>query len=155
MVIEDSKVVSIQYTLKNESGEVLSRSPEDKPLTYMQGTNSIIPGLEKELAGREEQEEFSVELQPEEGYGPVHPQLISVLDRKAFQGVEDIQPGMQFQARDDKGNTQIITVKAVEGDKVTVDGNHPLAGKTLYFDIKVESVREPTEEELEDAPKPE
>ena len=138
MVIEDSKVVSIQYTLKNESGEILSRSPEDKPLTYMQGTNSIIPGLEKELAGREEQEEFSVELQPEEGYGPVHPQLISVLDRKAFQG-----------------NTQIITVKAVEGDKVTVDGNHPLAGKTLYFDIKVESVREPTEEELENAPKPE
>mgnify|MGYP006283383917 FL=1 len=155
MVIEDSKVVSIHYTLKNEEGEVLGRSPEDKPLTYMQGTKSIIPGLEKELAGREDQEEFSVEVKPEEGYGPVHPQLISVIDRKAFQGVEDIQPGMQFQARDDKGNTQIITVKSVEGDKVTVDRNHPLAGKTLHFDIKVESVREPTEEELENAPKPE
>lgn len=155
MVIEDTSVVSIHYTLKNEEGEVLSQSPEDEPLTYMHGTQSIIPGLEKELTGRKSQEEFSVQVEPEEGYGPVHPQLITVLDKEAFQGVDQVEPGMQFQARDDKGNTQIITVRSIDGDKVTVDRNHPLAGKTLYFDIKVESVREATEEELKKVSPPE
>lgn len=155
MVIEDTSVVSIHYTLKNEEGEVLSQSPEDEPLTYMHGTQSIIPGLEKELTGRKSQEEFSVQVEPEEGYGPVHPQLITVLDKEAFQGVDQVEPGMQFQARDDKGNTQIITVRSIDGDKVTVDRNHPLAGKTLYFHIKVESVRDATEEELKKVSPPE
>lgn len=155
MVIEDTRIVSIHYTLKNEEGEVLSESPEEEPLTYMHGTQSIIPGLEKELTGRKSQEEFSVQVEPEEGYGPVHPQLITVLDKEAFQGVDQVEPGMQFQARDDKGNTQIITVRSIDGDKVTVDRNHPLAGETLYFDIKVESVREATEEELTKVSPPE
>ncbi len=73
MVIEDTSVVSIHYTLKDEDGEVLSQSPENEPLTYMHGTRSIIPGLEKELTGRKIHEEFSVRVEPEEGYGPVHP----------------------------------------------------------------------------------
>ncbi len=155
MVIEDTSVVSIHYTLKDEDGEVLSQSPENEPLTYMHGTRSIIPGLEKELTGRKIHEEFSVRVEPEEGYGPVHPQLITVLDKEAFQGVDQVEPGMQFQARDDKGNTQIITVRSIDGDKVTVDRNHPLAGKTLFFDIKVESVRGATEEELKKVSPPE
>ncbi|MFO8184486.1 MAG: peptidylprolyl isomerase [Candidatus Aegiribacteria sp.] len=151
MTIEDRKVVSISYTLKNEEGDVLSASKEGEPLTYMHGVNSIIPGLEKALAGKEENDEFSVEIGPEEGYGEENPELVSVLRKEAFSGVDEIRPGMQFQARDERGNVQIITVKSVDADEVTVDRNHPLAGETLTFDVKVENVREPTEEELEAA----
>lgn len=142
MKIQNGSIVSIHYKLKNEAGQVINASTAGEPLVYKQGTGAIIPGLEKELTGKKAWEEFTTEIQPSDGYGEVNPCLHAVLKREAFSGISDIEPGMQFQTHDDKGNSQIIRVMSVDGDKVTVDTNHPLAGKTLYFEINILSVEE-------------
>ena len=148
MVIADQKVVSIHYTLKNSDGDILDESAEDSPLSYIHGTGSIIPGLEKELTGKTAGDKLSVSVAPAEAYGERSEKLVQELPRSAFQGVDDIQAGMQFQAQSPQGET-LITVTKVEGDQVTVDGNHPLAGETLNFDVKVDGVRDATSEELD------
>lgn len=148
MDIQKNRIASFHYKLKDGSGQVISASPEDNPLTYMHGTGAIIPGLEKELEGKTEGDEFSVTVSPEEGYGEKRPELMAVLKREAFQGIDEIEPGMQFQAQDNEGHFQVITVTSVDGDSVTVDRNHPLAGVTLNFEISIVEVREATEEEL-------
>ncbi|MDX1514583.1 MAG: peptidylprolyl isomerase [Gammaproteobacteria bacterium] len=148
MVIADQKVVSIHYTLKNDDGEVLDESASDEPLRYIHGIGSIIPGLEKQLAGKSPGDKLSVTVDPADAYGERSETLVQQLPRSAFQGVDEVQPGMQFQAQSGQG-TALITVTKVEGEQVTVDGNHPLAGETLNFDIEVESVRDATAEELD------
>lgn len=148
MVIADQKVVSFHYTLKNDSGEVIDESASDSPLSYIHGTGSIIPGLEKELTGKSVGDKLSVSVAPTEAYGERSETLVQELPKSAFQGVEDIQAGMQFQAQSENGAT-VITVTKVEGEQVTVDGNHPLAGETLNFDVEVESVRDATAEEID------
>ena len=141
MIIKDESIVSMHYSLKNKAGEVINASTDSEPLVFEYGTGAIIPGLEKDLAGKSAGDEFSVEVKPEEGYGEVNPSLFAVLKREAFTGIDDIKPGMQFQAQDENGNTQIIIVTSVEEEEITVDRNHPLAGETLYFDINIVSVK--------------
>ena len=148
MVIADQKVVSIHYTLKNNDGEILDVSAKENPLRYVHGTGSIVPGLEKELAGKSAGDKLSVSVKPVDAYGDRSETLVQQLSRSAFQGVDEIQEGMQFQAQSPQGAT-LITVTKVEGDQVTVDGNHPLAGETLNFDVEVESVRDATVEEID------
>lgn len=140
MKISKGNIVSMHYKLKNEAGQVMNASTDGEPLVFKHGTRAIIPGLEKELTGRKAGDKFSVEIQPEDGYGEINPCLYAELKREAFSGIDNIKAGMQFQAKDDKGNTQVIRVMSVEDDKVTVDRNHPLAGKTLFFDINIVSV---------------
>lgn len=152
MEIRQNRIASFHYTLKNPEGEVISASPEDSPLTYIHGTGSIIPGLERELEGKSQGDSFSVVVSPEEGYGQRNPSLVAVLKREVFHGIDEIEPGMQFQAQDSSGNLQVITVSQVDGNSVTVDRNHPLAGMTLDFTVDVVEVREPTEEELSGSP---
>ena len=148
MVIADHKVVSIHYTLKNNDGEVLDASDKDSPLSYVHGTGSIIPGLEKQLTGKSAGDKLKVSVGPSEAYGDRSETLIQQLPREVFQGVDKVEEGMQFQAQSENGAT-LITVTKVEGDQVTVDGNHPLAGETLNFDVEVESVRDATAEEVD------
>lgn len=148
MDIRKNRVASFHYKLKNEQDQIISASPDESPLTYMHGTGAIIPGLESELEGKSEGDEFSVTVSPEEGYGQKNPDLVAVLKRDAFQGIDEIEPGMQFQAQDNNGNLQVITVTSVDGDSITVDRNHPLAGVTLNFDISIVMVSEAAEEEL-------
>jgi len=148
MNITDKSVVTIHFTLKDNEGKVIDSSEGQEPLVYMHGTNSLIPGLEKELEGKKTGDKMQVTVQPEDGYGNVNPELIQDVPRSAFQGVEDIKPGMQFEAKSPEGHKQLITVQKVEEDSVTVNGNHPLAGHVLNFDISVEDVREATEEEI-------
>lgn len=140
MIIENGSVVSIHYQLKNEAGEVISASTGEEPLVFKHGTGAIIPGLEKELTGRKAGDAFSAVVPPEEGYGEINPCLYAVLKREAFSGIEEIKPGMQFQTQDENGNSQTIRVMVVENGEVTVDRNHPLAGRTLFFDIRIVSV---------------
>ncbi|HOP25731.1 MAG TPA: peptidylprolyl isomerase [Candidatus Sabulitectum sp.] len=151
MEIRNNRVASFHYTLKNPEGEVISASPEDDPLTYIHGTGSIIPGLERELEGKSQGDSFSVVVPPEEGYGQRNPNLVAVLKREVFHGMDKLEPGMQFQAQDSNGNLQVITVSEVNGDEVTVDRNHPLAGMPLDFTVNVVDVREQTEEEAQGA----
>jgi len=146
--IEKHSVVQMKYTLKNDAGEVLDSSEGGDPLTYMHGTHGLIPGLESELDGKKVGDSFHAVIAPELGYGEVNLELIHEVDRAMFRGVDSIEPGMVFTAESEQGQ-QNITVTAVEGEKVTVDGNHPMAGKTLHFDVEVVSVRAATQEEIE------
>ena len=147
MQIADNTVASFHYTLTDDEGRVIDSSEGREPLTYLHGTGQIVPGLEKMMAGRQAGDQFKVDVVPEEGYGVRHAELMQEVPREAFQGVEDIQPGMQFQGRGPQGVIN-VTVVRVDEDKVHIDGNHPLAGQTLHFNVEVTGVREANAEEL-------
>ena len=146
MEIADARVASIHYTLTDDAGNVLDKSPESQPLRYFHGAGNIVPGLEKALAGKQAGDSLKVEVRPEEGYGPRNDALVQEVPRTAFQGVDRIEPGMQFHANSERGPLLVTVVEAGD-DKVRIDGNHPLAGKTLHFDVSVDDVREASEEE--------
>jgi len=148
MQIAQNSVVAFHYTLTNDAGEVLDSSEGREPLTYLHGAGNIIPGLEKQLEGHTTGDKVQAKVSPEEGYGEVQAQLVQEVPRDAFQGVDNVEPGMQFQAQT-QGGPLMVTVTSVEGDTVTVDGNHPLAGQPLNFDVEIAEVREATDEEVE------
>ncbi|HXS02934.1 MAG TPA: peptidylprolyl isomerase [Rhodanobacter sp.] len=148
MQITRNSVAAFHYTLTDDQGQVIDSSAGRDPLAYLHGSGQIVPGLEKQMEGRSAGDKFSAEVAPEEGYGVHHPELMQEVPREAFQGVEDIRPGMQFQGRGPQGEIN-VTVTRVENEKVFIDGNHPLAGKTLHFAIEVADVREASAEELQ------
>ncbi|MEX0375161.1 FKBP-type peptidyl-prolyl cis-trans isomerase [Spiribacter pallidus] len=148
MQIANNAVVAIDYTLRDTEGEVIDASPEGQPLQYLHGAGNIIPGLEKALEGREAGDDVDVSIPPEEAYGERDDRLQQDVPRSMFEGVDNIEAGMRFQAQTQSG-TQVVTVAAVSGDQVTVDANHPLAGQTLNFKVKVSDVREASDEEIE------
>ncbi|MGY0556631.1 FKBP-type peptidyl-prolyl cis-trans isomerase [Lysobacter sp. A421] len=147
MEIEERRVAAFHYTLTNDAGEVIDKSATDAPLAYLHGAGNIVPGLEKALLGKKTGDSLIADVAPEEAYGPRHEGLIQTVPRSAFEGVESVQPGMQFEARTEKGPL-LVTVTKVEPEEVVVDGNHPLAGQQLHFAVDVVEVREATEEEL-------
>jgi len=148
LMIGDNSVVSMHYKLTDNDGNVIDSSEGMEPLTYLHGAKNIIPGLEKALVGKVEKDSLSVKVQPSEGYGEVVPELIETVPKTAFQGVDSIEAGMAFEAQNSNGQMQRIIVQKVEGDMVTVDANHPLAGVELNFDVEIITVREATEEEI-------
>lgn len=149
MNIAEKCVVAFHYQLTNSDGEQLDSSEGQDPLKYLHGASNIVPGLEKELEGKKAGDALKVEVQPDEGYGQVNPQLVQKVPHSAFEGAPEIKAGMQFQAQAPDGQVQLITVTEVSDEEVTVDGNHPLAGQVLHFDVTIEDVREASEEELE------
>lgn len=148
MRIAAQKVVHIHYTLTNDDGEVLDTSENHGPLAYIHGAGNIIPGLESALTGRIVGDKFQVSIAPEDAYGPRDDDLIQSVPKSAFQGVDEILPGMQFQAQSPEG-LQLLTVLGVDEDEVILDGNHPMAGITLTFDVEVANIRDATTEELD------
>ena len=151
MRAEKNKAVSIDYTLTDDSGKVIDTSKGDggRPLTYLHGAGNIVPGLERALEGKSAGESVQVSVPPDQGYGPKDPRQVQAVPRRAFGGVTDIKPGMQFDARGPGGQSQVVTVVKVDADNVTVDANHPLAGETLNFDVTVVDVRDATQEEID------
>ncbi len=149
MPIGDRTVVSIHYTLKDEEGTVIDSSEGAEPLSYLHGAGNIIPGLEHALNGKTAGESLQVVVEPAHGYGEYQAELLQVVPREAFQGVEEIQPGMAFTAQAADGSQRRIVVRDVEGDDVTVDANHELAGVDLHFSVEVVDVREATSEEID------
>lgn len=148
MKIAKNSVVTINYTLTDEGGEVLDTSEGREPLSYIQGLGNIIPGLESSLDGRAAGDKFAISIQPAEAYGDRDESRVVKVARDRFAGVDDLEVGMQFRAEGGSGGSQIVTVMAIEQDTVTVDANHPLAGKTLNFDVEVVGVREATPDEI-------
>jgi FKBP-type peptidyl-prolyl cis-trans isomerase SlyD len=149
MQIADRTMVTIHYTLTDSAGKVLDSSEgadNGEPLSYLHGAGMIVPGLEAELAGKSEGDHIKVTIEPEGGYGLRQEGLVQKLPRDEFPEGE-IEVGMRFRAHGPHG-TQVLTVTAIDKDTVTVDGNHPLAGATLNFDVKILAVREPTEEDM-------
>lgn len=144
--IAKDTAVRFNYILKDENGNVIDQS-QGEPLAYLHGHNNIIPGLEKELEGKSAGDSLTAVIQPADAYGEYQEQAVQKVPRANFQGVDDIQPGMQFQS-EAEGQVMLVTVTDVNDDTVTVDANHPLAGKTLSFDVEVVEVRAATEDEL-------
>jgi len=147
MQIAKNKVVYIDYTLTNNDGEVLDSCEGGEPLAYLHGADNIIPGLEKELEGRKAGDSLKVSIAPADGYGELVAELTQVVPSSMFEGVEQIEVGMEFHAETPEG-VQVIRIAEVNGDDITIDGNHPLAGQHLNFDVTVTEVREATEDEL-------
>ncbi len=147
MQIAERTVASFHYTLTDDSGKVIDSSEGGEPLTYLHGVGGIVPGLEQAMAGRSAGDRFDVVVAPEEGYGMPNEMLVQVVPREAFQGVDVIEEGMQFQAQTPQGAIS-VAVTRVEDGLVTVDGNHPLAGQTLHFAIEVVEVRDASVEEV-------
>jgi FKBP-type peptidyl-prolyl cis-trans isomerase SlyD len=146
-MIGDNSVVSMHYKLTDNDGNVIDSSEGMEPLTYLHGAGNIIPGLEKALVGKVEDDSLTVKIQPSDGYGEIMQELIQTIDKTVFQGVETVEAGMSFEAQGPDGSSKRIVVKKVEGDQITIDANHPLAGVELNFDVNIVSVREATEEE--------
>jgi FKBP-type peptidyl-prolyl cis-trans isomerase SlyD len=147
MLIAQDKVVLFHYTLTNDAGEVLDSSSGGDPLAYLHGQGNIVAGLEKALAGRQAGDKLHVRVEAADGYGLRDAALVTKVPRRSF-GAGTIKPGMQFQAQLARGETRVVTVTHVKGDMVTVDGNHPLAGQDLTFDVAITEVRDATAEEL-------
>ena len=146
MQVADNMAVSIHYTLTNDDGEVLDSSIGDEALVFLQGSGNIISGLESALVGKVAGDKFNVRIAAEEAYGELMEDMIQVISRDMFEGIDDIEVGMQFHA-DVSSGSGVVTVVSIDDDNITIDGNHPLAGLALTFDVEVIDVRPATEEE--------
>jgi len=148
MQIAANTVVTIDYTLTNDNGDILDRS-QDSQFAYLHGASNIIPGLENALEGKSAGDEISVSVHPKDGYGERDEAMLQVISRDMFGPEQEIETGMQFHAQSPEGDTMVITVTSVENDDITVDGNHPLAGVNLNFAVTVVEIREASQEEIE------
>ena len=148
MKIAENKVALIDYTLTDNEGEMIDSSEGAGPLAYLHGAGNIVEGLEEALIGKEAGDKVKASIEPAKAYGERHEDMKQDVPKELFGGVENIEVGMQFQSETDEGPV-LVTVVAISDEMVTVDGNHPLAGVHLNFDVTVREVREPTEEELE------
>jgi FKBP-type peptidyl-prolyl cis-trans isomerase SlyD len=147
MTIAPDQVVSIHYTLKNDAGEVIDASQDGAPLAYLHGHGNLIPGLERELAGKSAGDKLQVRIVPADAYGEHDPALVQRMPRRALKGIADLRVGMRLQAQSPQG-PRAVTVTQLAGDMVTLDGNHPLAGQALNFEVEVAAVRAASAEEL-------
>ncbi|MEK6580262.1 MAG: peptidylprolyl isomerase [Bdellovibrionota bacterium] len=148
-MIGTGKVVELHYVLTDAKGKVLDRADKDAPFSYLHGGQQIVPGLESALIGLKVGDKKKVVVPPADGYGDVSNELRIEVKRSQFPPTAELQQGMQFQANGPEGQGMVFTVSKVEGDTVHIDGNHPLAGETLHFDVEVTAVRDATDEEKE------
>ena len=147
MKIAANTFVAIDYCLTLDSGEKIDRSQAGQPLTFITGTGQIIPGLEKALTGMRTGDTAKVTVEAADAYGPIREDLVHEVPKTHFPADADIQPGMAFQAEGPQGPFMIV-VQTVTDQTVTVDLNHPMAGKRLHFDVTVQEVREPAADDL-------
>lgn len=147
MQIAKNKVVSLSYSLTDNQGNLLDKSEENSPFHYLHGANNIISGLESALEGKQTGDEMQVTVSPADGYGERDDSLVRTVSRSLFD-TDNIETGMQFTAHSEHG-VRLVTVVGVDGDDVTLDENHPLAGVILNFDVKVMEVRDATDEEVD------
>ncbi len=149
-VVSEGKVVVFHYTVSDEDGEVIESSKEiGQPMPYLYGTGHIVPGLEKALDGRSAGDEFEVEVSPADGYGERDKGAPSTVSRDQFPDHVDLHEGMHFTAEGEGGHEIPLWITGIDGDEITVDPNHPLAGETLNFDVEVLNVRDANDEEIE------
>ncbi len=148
LVIEKNLIVSMDYTLTDNAGNVIDSSKDTEPLTYLHGAGYIIPGLEKALTGKTKGDSLKVIVEPVEGYGEIEFDLIQIVNREVFAGVDTIEEGMMLDAEAPDGAVHHIVVKKIDGEEITIDSNHPLAGVVLNFDVSIVDVRKATEEEI-------
>ncbi|HKI60466.1 MAG TPA: peptidylprolyl isomerase [Mariprofundaceae bacterium] len=150
MQIIDHKVVSFHYTLTNEAGETLDSSIGGEPMPYLHGEENIVPGLELALEGKSVGDKLSVSLDAADAYGEFDPAMVEIVSAELFDDVDKVEVGMEFEAEAPGGEAvMVVRITDIDGDSVTVDGNHPLAGQKLHFEVEITDIRDATEEELE------
>jgi FKBP-type peptidyl-prolyl cis-trans isomerase SlyD len=149
LTVAEDTVVGLDFTLRLDDGQVVGSSEEAEPLQFLQGHGQIIPGLETALTGMELGQEKDVVVEPDEGYGERNPEALQLVPKDAFPADVELSPGMGLQMRDQEGRVFQAYVVDIRDDGVVLDFNHPLAGKTLHFHVKVVELREATDEELE------
>jgi FKBP-type peptidyl-prolyl cis-trans isomerase SlyD len=147
MPITQDSVVTIHYTLKNDAGEIIDSSASGEPLAYLHGHGNLVPGLERELAGKSTGDKLSVKVAAADGYGEHDDRLVQRIPRRSLRGISNVSVGMRLHAQTEEG-PRAVTVTHIAGDMVTIDANHPLAGMDLNFEIEITDVRSATEEEL-------
>ncbi len=148
MSTSDNKVVSIEYELKDaKTGEVLDSNVGKEPLEYVSGKGQIIPGLESKVNEMNVGDKADIEVPASEAYGEVNPEATQTLPAEQFAGIE-LQEGMTLYGQGENGETVQVTVKSFDNESVTVDFNHPLAGKDLLFNVTLLSSRDATEDEI-------
>ena len=148
MIAEKDKVVTFHYMLKNADGEQMESSHDGDPITYLHGANNIVTGLEKAMEGHAIKDSYTATLEPEEAYGVRNENNIQRVPLKRLKGIGKISVGQVLNLQTNKGQVQ-VTVLKVGRFNVDVDGNHPLAGQQLTFDVEVADIREASKEELE------
>lgn len=148
MQITANKVVTIDYTLKDNDDQIIDQSNNGE-FAYLHGARNIIPGLETALENKQSGDSVSVSIEPKDGYGERQPSMMQVVPMEMFDDPNQVVVGQQFHAQGPEGQDIMITVASIDGDQVTIDGNHPLAGIHLNFDVKVIDVRDATEQEIE------
>lgn len=141
------RVIGFHYTLTDKAGTVLDSSVGDEPLFFLEGAQQIIPGLEKVVGLMNVGDKKKIEVKAADAYGEVNQELVVKVKRTQFPPDANLQVGDQFQVNNDH-NSPVFTVMAINNDEVTVDGNHPMAGKDLFFDVEIVGVRPATEEEM-------
>ncbi|ADN74974.1 peptidylprolyl isomerase FKBP-type [Ferrimonas balearica DSM 9799] len=146
MKIDANTVVTLHYRLTDDQGQLVEESFGAEPMQYLHGANNLIPGLERELDGKLAGDTLSATVAPADAYGEYEEALKQDVPMEAFGGIEDIVPGMRFMAETDQGPRPVV-VTEVKDDSVVVDGNHPMAGQTLHFEVEIVEVREATDEE--------
>jgi len=146
--IEKKCIVSIHFTLSNAAGEKLDTTEGGEASSYMHGVGNLLPVVENALEGKQAGDNLQVTVQPEDGFGETKPELTRMIPVSTFEGVKNLQPGMRLDAKDPDGHIQPVIIEAITKDGVIINGNHPLSGQVLKFDISVEAVREATEEEI-------
>ena len=143
MQITKNKVASIHYTLRDNEGTIIDSSEGRDPLHYLHGAGNLIPGMEEGLEGKAQGQKLNLKIEPEKGYGEKDENLVQKVPLSAF-GDQEVKPGMRFSTN--QGG--VVTVTDISPDSVTVDGNHPLAGVPLNFDVEIVEVRNATDEEI-------
>ena len=150
LTVGDEMVVSLDYVLRVDGQEMDSSSEEDGgPVEFIQGAGMIIPGLEAALYGLQEGESKTVQIEPEAAYGYIDPEAVKTIKKEEFPEGIPLEEGVMIEMTDDEGEVELARIESVKADKVVLDFNHPLAGKTLEFEIKVRALRQATEIELE------
>ena len=148
MQLTKHKVATINYTLTDKDKNVLDES-QDGSFSYLHGANNIIPGLEQALDGKQAGDKVDVTVEPEDAYGERSLEKIQRVPREVFPAGVELKEGMQFQANSPEGAPVIVAITAIDGEEVIIDGNHPLAGKQLRFQVELVDVRDASEEELQ------
>lgn len=148
MRVEKHKAVAIDYTLRDDAGEIVDSNADGDPLWYLHGVGILIPGLERALDGHLKGDTFQSEIMPLDAYGERDDGLVQTFPRDQFAGVEGLSLGAELIVEDDDGTEMIVVVVDMDDEQVTIDGNHELAGETLFFEVKVVDVRDATAEEI-------
>ncbi len=149
MAIKDNQVVTLNFTLKDESGQIIDSTTDENPFSYLSGNDQVLPKLEENINSMIIGSKKNVILEPEDAYGRYREEAVQQVSRSEFPQGMEIEEGMSFMADTPDGKHLSFTVKKVDGDDVTVDFNHPLAGKKLEFDLELLDVRDATPEELQ------